>query len=180
MRKPTFQSDRSWDKSKMWVGSKPPVTPIPPASHLDREEWPRSTGSSPEGAGYKWPYCAPPSGSQRCSQSGRSLRAGCWSGPEGSHGVEPWAGCSRKLKNEVKWGDHTQVGRQTFFPARPAPFLLPQFLVLATARPTAISEGLSSWYWKWPISLIKPKERRGKNMKHWVPFVAGRQRWLCS
>lgn len=125
MRKPTFGSDWSWDKPKLRVGPKPPVTSFPPASHLDREEWPRSTGGSPGGAGCKWPCCVPPTGSQRCSQSGWSLQAGWWSGPEGSHGAEPWAGCSRELDNEMRVrGPHSRK-TEVVLHAGPAPLLLP-------------------------------------------------------
>ena len=108
MSNPTFGSDWSWDKPKLWVGPKHPVSSLPPASYLDREEWPHSTGGSPGGAGYKWPCCVPPSGSRHCSQSGWSLRAGCWSGPEGSHGGEPWAGCSRELHGKMRVRDRVQ------------------------------------------------------------------------
>lgn len=117
-------------------GAEPPVTSFPRAPHLDREEWPRSTGSSPGGAGYKWPCCVPPSGSRRCSQSGQSLRAGCWAGPEGSRGVEPWAGCSRELDNKRRLRG-AQASRKTGAPQAPCPPSLPPFSVLATARSTA-------------------------------------------
>lgn len=141
MRKPTFGSDWSWDKPKLRVGPKPPVTSFPPASHLDREEWPRSTGGSPGGAGCKWPCCVPPTGSRRCSQSGWSLQAGCWSGPEGSHGVEPWAGCSRELDNKMRVrGPHT-AGRQRWsFMQAPPPCFSLSVPIFTTARSTAGEE----------------------------------------
>lgn len=112
--------------------------PFPPASHLDREEWPHSTGSSPGDAWYKWPCCVPPSGSRHCSQSGRSLQAGCWSGPGGSRGVEPWAGCSRALNKKRRSGDHAQMGRQTD-------------MLLPTRHPHSSPISLSS---PWPSPLL--------------------------
>ena len=142
MSNPTFGSDWFWDKPKLWVGPKHPVPSFPPASYLDREEWPHSTGGSPGGAGYKWPCCVPPSGSRHCSQSGWSLRAGCWSGPGGSHGGEPWAGCSRELHGKMKVRDRVQRedrGGPSSCSAPPPPpaLLLPLLPIFTTARSTA-------------------------------------------
>lgn len=139
MRKPTLEVVGPGTSPRYEQDQSPLLPPVPCASHLDREGWPHSTGSSPGGAGYKWPCCVPPTGIRHCSQSGWSLQAGCWSGPEGSHGVEPWAGCSRELNNKTMFRGPC-ASRQTdmLFPARPAPSFLPHFLVFATPRSTAI------------------------------------------
>ena len=123
------------------------VTPFPPASHLDREGWLRSTGGSPGGAGYRWPCCVPPGGSRRCSQSGWSPRAGCWSGLGRSHGVEPWAGCSKGLNNKMRFRELAPAGRQTWsFMQAPFPFVSPHPIVFATATSSAIEESLNGGY----------------------------------
>ena len=88
------------------------------------------------------PCCVPPSGSRHCSQSGWSLRAGCWSGPGGSHGGEPWAGCSRELHGKMKVRDRVQRedrGGPSSCSAPPPPpaLLLPLLPIFTAARSTA-------------------------------------------
>ena len=200
MSNSTFGSDWRRDKTKLWVGPKPPVTSSPPASYLDREEWPHSTGGSPGGAGYKWPCCVPPSGSRHCSQSGWSLRAGCWSGPEGSHGGEPWAGCSRELHDKMRVRGHAQredgggpscrlpYPPPCFSPSFPSspppgPLLVRKLIrksrqsVLESQRKERKREGKEREERK---GMMRRKEKRNSSMKYWVTFGSGGSRGCAA
>lgn len=162
-------SDSSWIKSKRWVGAKLSITPFPLTSHLDRAEWPHSTGGSLGDAGYKWPCCVPPSGSRHCSQSGWSLQAGYWSDPEGSRGVEPWEGCSRELNRKQKAQGCRQT-RSLMLTPHTSLVLFAHFLI------SAIRITIVAYVWIVDLKsqpVLKSKKRQDSYMQHWASSGSG-------